>query len=206
MAREPDPLLLLGAVVGHEDVEPVVDDLLDANRLQIGKVQVQKTRLALGDVANAAVETCHALITQRRQLLEVISPVGPVWVNGDFDRLRQVFVNLIQNASKFTPEGGNIWVKVSTEGPEAVIHVEDNGCGIAPDLLPRIFDMFTQADDAVGTRQAGLGLGLSIVKEIVSLHGGTVQVRSDGIGMGAEFTVRIPAIADGTAPEGPGLG
>jgi signal transduction histidine kinase len=103
-----------------------------------------------------------------------------------------VLVNLIQNAGAFTRHGGTIWVKVSLEANEAVVKVEDNGVGISPEMLPHIFDLFTQAEFAGDRRGAGLGIGLSVVKDLTTLHGGSVQVRSDGIGKGSEFTIRIP--------------
>jgi signal transduction histidine kinase len=120
----------------------------------------------------------------------VILPSGPIELQADPDRLHQVLVNLINNAAKFTPARGLISVKGTIEGDEAVIIVEDNGTGIPPDMLSRIFDLFTQVENRED--HGGLGIGLAVVKELVSAHGGTVQVRSDGIGRGSEFTVRLP--------------
>ena len=106
-----------------------------------------------------------------------------------------MFVNLINNAAKFTPHGGRIWVKGGTEGDEAVVHVEDNGAGITHDMLPRIFDLFTQAESTLAQSRGGLGVGLALVKDIVTLHGGSVQVSSAGAGKGSKFSVRLPLAA-----------
>lgn len=110
---------------------------------------------------------------------------------GTDDGQRQVFINLIDNAAKYTEHGGKIWVKASTEGDLAVVRVQDTGVGIAPEVMPHIFELFTQAESA-GQSQSGLGIGLSVVKEAVALHGGTVQAESDGPGKGSKFTVRLP--------------
>jgi signal transduction histidine kinase len=117
---------------------------------------------------------------------------SPIPVRGDRDRLQQVFVNLLSNAVKYTPEGGSLNVKAFIEGEEAVVKVQDNGVGIAEDMQPRIFDLFTQAENTLSRSQSGLGIGLSLVKQLVTLHEGSVQVRSEGVGKGSEFTVRLP--------------
>jgi len=118
--------------------------------------------------------------------------------------MKQVFVNLLQNAVKFTKNGGTIWVKVSVEAAEALVKVEDSGIGISPEVLPHIFDLFTQAEFAGDRKSEGLGIGLSVVKDLTQLHGGTVQVRSDGIGKGAEFAVRLPLADCDDEPHSPG--
>jgi two-component system CheB/CheR fusion protein len=166
----------------------LVDDLLDLSRIGAGKLALEKERVSLHDVVNSAVETVTPLVDKRGHRLEVLLPPTPIFVEADAARLAQVFANLINNAVKYTPEGGQIWIKCTTEGNEAVVNVEDNGIGIRRDLLPRIFDLFTQA----GSPQGGLGVGLAIVKNLVRLHGGTVQVRSEGEGKGSEFCVRLP--------------
>jgi len=177
----------------------LVDDLLDTSRLRTGKVRLNKARSALGEIAAAALETCRPEIFGRHQTADLVQPAGSVWVEADPLRLQQVLVNLIQNASKFTSDGGRIWLKVSNEGSDAVFRVEDNGAGISSEELPRIFELFAQADSTSQSHGAGLGIGLSIVKAIVELHGGSVQVRSDGPGKGSEFTVRLP-LADVSPP------
>jgi two-component system CheB/CheR fusion protein len=119
-------------------------------------------------------------------------PPGPIHIDADPARLEQVFVNLINNAAKFTPEAGRIWIKITTEGEQGVVHIEDTGIGIPHEMLPRIFELFTQVESARTQSQGGLGIGLSLVKTLVALHGGSVQVRSDGPGKGSEFSVRLP--------------
>jgi len=170
----------------------LVEDLLEATRLRTGKMQLRRRKTSLGDIVAAALETCASAAKSRRHSVQLIVLAGDVYVMADAHRLQQVFVNLLQNAIKFTPEGGQIWLKVSSEGHEAVGRVEDTGIGIPPEVLPGIFDMFAQAEQPSDVAKSGLGIGLALVKELVELHGGTVQVRSDGVGKGAEFTVRLP--------------
>ena len=182
----------------------MVDDLLDATRVSAGKINLEKACQDLRPVIEAAVETCRPAIDMRTHNLNVIVPSVPLEVEVDATRMRQVFVNLIQNAAKCTKNGGTIWVKVSVEAAEAVVKIEDNGIGISPDMLPHIFDLFTQAEFAGDRSDAGLGIGLSVVKDLTQLHGGSVQVRSDGIGKGSEFTVRLPMANCDDRPDSPG--
>jgi PAS domain S-box-containing protein len=168
----------------------LIDDLLDVTRFATGKLQLQLQPVNLIEILQAAVETSRAAVDQRRQNLQLILPASAVMVPGDATRLQQVFVNLIDNAAKYSQPGGHIWVKLYLEGEDAVVRVEDDGIGIAPDMLPRIFDLFTQAEEVSET--GGLGIGLAVVKNVVALHNGVVQVRSDGLGKGSEFTVRLP--------------
>ncbi|HET9651481.1 MAG TPA: ATP-binding protein, partial [Usitatibacter sp.] len=170
----------------------LVDDLLDLSRVGAGKIELERRRVALGEILGQAVESVRALADQRRHAIDLVLPADPMVVEGDADRLHQVFVNLLNNAAKYTPPGGHIWVHGTPEGDEAVVHVRDNGVGIPGEMLPKIFELFTQVDSARAYSQGGLGIGLSLVKNLVALHGGTVQVRSDGEGKGAEFTVRLP--------------
>jgi PAS domain S-box-containing protein len=173
-----------------EFIKRLVDDLMDVTRLSTGKLQLNKQTIVLQDIINRAVEATRPLVEEKNHRLRVILPVTEIAVVADSDRLNQVVVNLITNAVKFTPERGQISVKATTEGEEAVILVQDTGIGIAHDMLARIFDLFTQVES--NTSHGGLGIGLSLVKDLVMLHGGSVQVRSDGIGKGAEFAVRLP--------------
>jgi PAS domain S-box-containing protein len=175
-----------------QSMSRLIDDLLDVTRLQVGKFELKKSPVCLADTAGRAIDTCRGSIQKRRQRLEFIRPSGNIWVVGDAQRLSQVIINLVQNATKFTPDEGSIWVKISNEGNDAVIRVEDNGSGISPEALPRIFEMFAQATPVSSAQDTGVGIGLALVKEIVELHGGTVQVRSDGPGKGSEFVVRLP--------------
>jgi two-component system CheB/CheR fusion protein len=168
----------------------LVDDLLDMTRVSAGKVKLQLEEVSLLDILNAAIDVCRPTLNDRTHSLHLHLGEVPVTVNADSVRLQQVFVNLIQNAAKYTEYGGTIWVKLLLEGQDAVVKVEDDGIGISPELLPRIFDLFTQSE-FTGDK-SGLGIGLSVVRDITQLHGGTATVRSDGVGKGSEFTVRLP--------------
>lgn len=176
-----------------EALRRLVDDLLDIARIGAGKISLRKQRLRIQDVLHRAIETVTPLIRQRRQELDVLLPRVTIYVEGDEDRLVQVFVNLLNNSAKFTPQRGRIWVKATLEGDEAVIHIQDNGAGITHDMLPRIFELFTQGES--NGSPGGLGIGLSLVKDLVARHGGSVQVESDGPGKGSVFSVRLPVAA-----------
>jgi two-component system CheB/CheR fusion protein len=182
----------------------MVDDLIDVSRVSAGKINLEKQCQDLRPVIEAAVASCRPSIDMRTHNLNVIVPIAPLEVDVDAVRMRQVFVNLIQNATKFTKNGGTIWVKAGVEAAEAVVKVEDNGIGISPEVLPHIFDMFTQAEFVGDRSDRGLGIGLSVVKDLTQLHGGSVQVRSDGIGKGSEFTVRLPLANCDDEPHSPG--
>jgi len=182
----------------------MVDELIDVTRVSAGKVQLEKACQDLRPIVESAVAACRPHVDTRTHTLHVILPTAPLEVDVDAGRMRQVFVNLIQNAAKYTKNGGTIWVKVSVEAAEAVVKVEDNGIGISPDVLPHIFDLFTQAEFAGDRSDSGLGIGLSVVKDLTQLHGGTVQVRSDGIGKGSDFTVRLPMSNCEDRPDSPG--
>jgi two-component system CheB/CheR fusion protein len=175
-------------------IQRLVDDLLDTTRASVGKMQLKHERLVLQDVLLASVETARALLERHAQHLEILVPSPPIAVEGDAVRLQQVFTNLLTNASKYTPKGGKIWLKATVEDQDAVVRIEDNGVGIAPEMLEFIFEMFAQVQSPAATGD-GLGIGLSLVKELVTLHGGTVQANSDGIGKGSVFIVRLPAVA-----------
>jgi len=177
-----------------ENLRRLVDDLLDLSRVGAGKIEINKTVVQLHDVIHRAVETTREIVRTRGHRLDVLLAEGAIRVEGDAARLEQVFVNLLNNAAKYTPEGGRIWIKGATEGDDAVVSVIDDGVGIPTEMLPRIFDLFTQVEAARPHAQGGLGIGLSLVKSLVSLHGGTVQVRSDGPGKGSEFVVRLPKL------------
>ena len=172
-------------------IERLVEDLMDVTRVSVGKMDLRIAPLAVQDLVREVAADVGERIGKRRQRLEVVLPDAPIQVRGDRDRLHQVIANLLVNASKYTPEGGRIWVKATTEGEEAVIKVEDDGAGIPAEMLPRIFDLFTQVESTREAAQGGLGIGLALVKNIVSLHGGSVQARSDGPGKGSEFAVRL---------------
>ena len=155
----------------------------------------------LQDVISASVEMAKPLLEKRSQRLEILLAPAPIMVDGDPVRLQQVLANLLNNAIKYTAEGGRIWVKATVEDEDAVVRIEDNGVGIAPDMLQFIFELFAQVQTQEQEADAqGLGIGLSLVKELVTLHGGTVQANSDGIGKGSVFTVRLPMVASPPLP------
>jgi signal transduction histidine kinase len=177
----------------------LVDDLLDVSRISRGKIELRRERVAVAAAVAHAVEAARPLARGMEQALTVTLPQQPLQLSADPIRLAQIIGNLLTNASKFTRRGGNIRLQVERDGDEAVIRVADNGIGIAPEQVHRIFDMFTQLDTSLERAVGGLGIGLSLVRSLVELHGGSVSVRSDGLGRGAEFTVRLPLLADAPA-------
>jgi PAS domain S-box-containing protein len=186
----------------------LVDDLLDVSRINSGKVTLDRRALELAEAVRHAVETSQPLIEAHRHTLTVSLPETPVWIEGDPIRLAQIVSNLLNNAAKYSEEGGDIHLSAVVEEGRAVIRVKDKGIGIGPDLLPRIFDLFTQADRSLDRSKGGLGIGLSLVKRLAELHGGTVEAKSEGLGRGSEFIVRLPlftAIPAGSAMKFPRL-
>jgi CheY-like chemotaxis protein/two-component sensor histidine kinase len=171
----------------------LVNDLLDASRISRGRIELRRARIALRPVIEEAIETVRPLVARFEHTLTTTLPPEGLYVDGDAGRLAQVIGNLIANAAKFTDKGGRIWLSAGREGDEAVIRVRDNGIGIAPEHLHTLFDMFVQVDTAVERSRDGLGIGLTLVKRLVELHGGTVAVHSAGPGCGSEFTVRLAA-------------
>lgn len=172
----------------------LVDDLLEVSRITQGKVTLARAPLDLATIINRAVETSRPLIETRRHQLTVTPPPHPVRLEGDLTRLVQVVGNLLNNAAKYTDEGGHIRLETALENNEAVICVEDDGLGISADLLPHVFDLFTQADRSLDRSQGGLGIGLTLVRNLVELHGGRVGAYSEGPGHGSRFIVRLPAL------------
>ena len=170
----------------------LVDDLLEISRATTGRVQLRQERVLVSGIVERAIETAQPLIKQRRHELTITLPLHQVWLYADAARMEQVIVNLLTNAAKYTDEGGKIGLTVVQEGNTVVLRVRDSGIGIAPELLPHIFDLFTQADRSLDRSQGGLGIGLSLVQRLVELHGGTVKAFSD-VGKGSEFLVRLPA-------------
>ena len=170
----------------------LVDDLLDVSRITRGKIHLQTRVVDLADDVASAIETIRPTIQRHRHELSVSLPEQPIQLIGDPARLAQVFSNLLNNAAKYTPEGGHIWLAVAKELNEAVIRVRDTGSGIPTDMLTRIFDMFTQMDHSIDRAQGGLGVGLTLVRRLVELHGGRVEALSAGLGQGSEFTVHLP--------------
>jgi PAS domain S-box-containing protein len=182
----------------------LLDDLLDVARIMQGKIILKHERFELNDIVNNAIETSQPLIESRGQELIVTRSMKTQWMEGDRVRLSQVLFNLLNNAVKYTNKGGKIMLNVSHEGADAVIEVRDTGIGISPDILPQIFDLFTQADHSLAHSQGGLGVGLTLVRQLVEIHGGTVTATSAGIGQGSTFTVRLPVLpteSSATEPE-----
>ncbi|HET9252912.1 MAG TPA: ATP-binding protein [Candidatus Eisenbacteria bacterium] len=204
--------------VGH--MARLLDDLLDVSRISRGKLPLRKQRVDLAEVMRHAIEASVPLIQAGGHGLNVVLPAEAVTLHADPTRLAQVFLNLLNNAARYSDHGSKIYVNVGTEtvmgapgaggarvslgahAREAVVRVRDNGIGIAPEMLPRIFDPFVQIDRSMERSQGGLGIGLTLVKQIVEIHGGRVEVASEGLGKGSEFTVRLPMAA---AAEGPAV-
>jgi PAS domain S-box-containing protein len=195
-----DARRLMGRQIEH--LVRLVDDLLDVSRISRGQLQLRKERLGLDEVVGHALDVCGAMIHERGHELTVELPEEAVYLDADKTRLAQVLCNLLTNASKYTDPGGRIALRARREGDRAVIAVRDNGMGIPPDQLPRVFDMFVQVDRSLEKSHGGLGVGLAIVKRLVEMHGGTVEARSAGFGHGSEFVVRLPVVrAAAEAPD-----
>ncbi len=203
-ARVPDDpeLQWATAVVDHqvEQITRLVDDLLDVARIGQGKVLLRRDLVNLADVVERAVESSRPLIDARKQHLEVSLPERAVEVEGDLLRLVQVVSNLLNNAAKYTGEGGRIALSVEDDGDRAILRVRDTGVGIAAAMLQRIFDPFTQVPGQVDRSQGGLGIGLGLVRSLIDRHGGSVQATSVGPGRGSEFVVRLPLVRRGPSP------
>ena len=176
-----------------EQMTRLIDDLMDVTRINQGKIVLKKTRINLADAVWNAVDICRPLIDARSQALTVTLPPEPVYVDGDLTRVSQIFGNLLNNAAKFTDDGGRIRLVVERQGAEAILCVEDNGVGIAAENLGHVFDMFAQIDRSLEKSQGGLGIGLHIVRRLVELHDGHTTVESGGLGTGSRFVVRLPA-------------
>jgi CheY-like chemotaxis protein len=186
----------------------LVDDLLDLNRITHNRLELRKSDVDLAAVIQQAVDASRPLAESARHELRVSLPAEPIGLHADPARLAQVFGNLLSNSCKYTNPGGKIWVTAEQQGSDAVVTVKDTGAGIPPDKLESIFDMFTQVDSSSEQSQGGLGIGLTLVKRLVHMHGGTIEARSEGQGLGSEFVVRLPmrvetALAAASAPSGP---
>ena len=173
----------------------LLDDLLDAARISSGKITLNLEPLSVSSMIDQALETVLPRIGERGQQFDLDVPPGRLGARGDRVRLVQVFTNLIGNASKYTGDGGHIALKVVQEGAEIVATVSDNGSGIAPEVLPHIFDLFTQGPRSLARSEGGLGVGLNVVRNLVAMHGGSITAESPGIGLGSRFILRLPACA-----------
>jgi len=180
----------------------LVDELLDVSRITQGKITLKKETVELEKVLSHAIETARPLLDARGHALEVRLPEAPVWIQGDFARLAQVVANLLNNAAKYTPEGGRVEVAATAAEGEATVMVRDNGIGIDPELLPRVFDLFSQGERSLDRSLGGLGVGLTVVQRLIELHNGRVEVSSEGAGQGAEFRIVLPCISE-VAPQEP---
>jgi signal transduction histidine kinase len=195
-----DPAVVLARdVIGRqvEQLTRLVDDLMDVSRITRGSIKLERKAIDLASTVRRAIETQRPLLDSRRQSLTVKMPNESLVVEGDATRLIEAVGNLLNNAAKYTDEGGRVFVTVEQAGPEeAAIRVRDNGVGIPPDLLPSVFEMFTQVDQTLHRAQGGLGIGLALVRELIEMHGGKVEGHSEGLGKGSEFVLRLPLRTD----------
>jgi two-component system, chemotaxis family, CheB/CheR fusion protein len=190
----------------------LLDDLLDVSRLTQNKFEIRKQKFDMGTTVQGVVEEVRPLFEQRRLELKVTRPEGPLHIDGDTARIHQAQVNLLMNAAKYTPEGGQVSYSLRQVNGEAVIVVRDSGVGLAPEMLDKVFDLFVQADETLDRSGGGMGVGLTLVRWIVDLHGGQVQAHSDGPDKGSEFTIKLPLVrsldasaeaSDGTLVDSP---
>jgi PAS domain S-box-containing protein len=210
LLRRPDPPAALleraTAIVERQarNLGRLLDDLLDVSRITRGRIDLRWETVLLADAVGRAVEAARPLVDERRQALSLALPTVPLYVEADPTRLEQIVVNILNNAAKYTPPEGRISVRVSGEDGHAVVRVADTGVGIAPEMLPRIFELFAQGDQSLAHTSGGLGVGLTLVRRLVELHGGRVAVDSGGPGRGSEFTIRLPLSRNhpGGAPAG----
>jgi signal transduction histidine kinase len=198
-----DPTILQVRGIAEKQVQlmtRLLDDLLDVTRIAQGKIELRKERVPLRSVLAQAAEVSDPLMRGRRHQLDIALPAEPLWLEADQARLLQVVINLLNNAAKYTNPGGRIQLTAERAELEAVVRVRDNGIGIAPEMLPHVFELFTQAEWAPDRTQGGLGIGLTLVKRLVELHAGTISAHSAGLGQGCEFVVRLPLAANGGGP------
>jgi PAS domain S-box-containing protein len=170
----------------------LIDDLLDVSRITRGKIELRKERVDLASVVHTALEASHSAIEAAGHELTVCVPAEPIPVHADPTRLAQVVSNILNNAARYTPPGGHIWLKVERQERQAIVRMRDNGSGIPREMLPRLFEMFTQGNRGLESSQSGPGIGLALVQNLVHLHGGTIEAQSAGVGQGSEFIVRLP--------------
>jgi len=190
--RSHELLAVIGRQIRH--LSRLVDDLLDVSRFSRGKIELRREPIELRRALEGAVETARPLAEQRRHELAVTLPDEPLWLEADLTRIEQIFANLLHNAAKFTEPGGHVSLGAERRGSEVVVTVRDDGAGISPTLLPHVFDLFVQEERSLARSQGGLGIGLTLVHNLVERHGGTIEAASDGPGRGSAFTVRLPVI------------
>lgn len=180
----------------------LLDDLMDVSRITQNRLELRREPLLLGELVESAIESCRPVIEENSHAVQVLLPMESVWVSGDRARLTQVLQNLLNNAAKYTNKGGHIWVKVSVVEGQAKVSIRDDGIGIRPEYRARLFEMFSQEETAIERSQGGLGIGLSLVRALMQLHGGTVEALSDGPGKGSEFVASLP-VAQAVVAHGP---
>ena len=183
-----------------QQMSSLLDDLLDVSRVMQGKISMAQEEVDLAGVATDAVAAVRSSLDARNQQLVFEIPEQPLYVRGDPTRLQQIQVNLLMNAVKFTPPGGRISLRLQREDQEAVLIVEDNGTGIARDMLESVFELFVQADTTLHREYGGLGIGLTLVRMLVNMHGGHVTAHSAGLGQGSRFVVHLPLLAEVAEP------
>jgi signal transduction histidine kinase len=169
----------------------LIEDLLDVSRIASGKVMLKTEVLDARKVIDQALDTSRPLIDRKQHILEVNVTPQPLLVKADPVRLTQIVANVINNAAKYTDDGGHIWITAKSEGGQVVISIRDNGIGLAPEMQQRVFDLFTQVDQTISRSSGGLGIGLTLVRKLTEQHGGSVAVRSRGLGLGSEFIVSL---------------
>jgi signal transduction histidine kinase len=180
----------------------LVDDLLDLARISRGEFELRKSQIDLRTPVEQALQMTDELIVKRGHKLHLSICTVPLLLDADSQRVAQIAANLLNNAAKYTEPGGNIWLSVAREGDSAVIRVRDDGIGIAPEMLSRVFELFARVEGSQASGREGLGIGLALVQRLVHQHGGVIAAQSDGIGRGSEFVVRLPVAAAATAPGG----
>lgn len=178
----------------------LVDDLLDVSRITRGKLELRKCQTSISDVVKSAVEATMPTLDAAGHCLSVAVPEVPIFLDADPNRLAQVLSNLLDNAIKYTPDGGRIWLAAEPEGNDVIVSIKDTGIGVPPEMLGRIFEMFTRSEHGADQMYAGLGIGLALVKSIVEMHDGTVTAHSDGIGHGTEIRLRLPIAVEWVEP------
>ena len=179
----------------------LIDDLLDVSRVMHGAIQLRKEPSDLSTIVQHAVDVAHSFIETRRHQLTITLPEEPLTLNVDPVRIEQVVTNLLHNAAKYSPEGGQIDLSVERKGSQAVIRVRDTGIGIAREHIHEIFDLFMQVDNSLERSLGGLGIGLTLVKSLTGLHSGSVEAQSGGLGKGSVFTVRLPGLHSQTGQD-----
>lgn len=202
VAPNEEPVNRMLAVIDRQvrQLAGLVDDLLDVARITRGQIKLRKRALDLAEVVSQAVETSRPLLESRRHRFEIQLPDAPTAVEADATRLAQVILNLLNNAAKYTEEGGRIALIVERQDAEVVVRVRDSGMGIPVEMLPKIFEPFTQVEHTLDRSQGGLGIGLTLVRRLVEMHGGTVRAFSEGRGKGSEFVVRLPIVSQPSSP------